>query len=286
MNSRLMVLFAAVAFASGTLAAAPPLVDRSGFKDPALFSRMPGYFLNASNAIREVQFDAFQFRVQKGTKVERQSIEGRKVTYLYNFDASKGTPPASGLQIKRNYQAAALKLGGKVLFDTELYQTTTLVVTKNGKETWAEVNSTGYSYYLIIVERQAMQQDVVANADALKGGIAENGHVEVPGIFFDFNKSDLKPESRPALDEVVKLLQASPALRVWVVGHTDNIGTAEFNVTLSNARAAAVVKALVAAGIDARRLTPHGDGPYAPVATNSTDEGKARNRRVELVAQP
>jgi outer membrane protein OmpA-like peptidoglycan-associated protein len=71
-----------------------------------------------------------------------------------------------------------------------------------------------------------------------------------------------------------------------VVGHTDNVGTAEFNVTLSSARASAVAKALVAAGIDARRLTPHGDGPFAPVATNTTEEGRARNRRVELVAQP
>jgi outer membrane protein OmpA-like peptidoglycan-associated protein len=66
-----------------------------------------------------------------------------------------------------------------------------------------------------------------------------------------------------------------------VVGHTDNVGTAEFNVTLSSARAAAA-----AAGIDPKRLTPHGDGPFAPVAANTTDEGRAKNRRVELVAQP
>jgi outer membrane protein OmpA-like peptidoglycan-associated protein len=70
-----------------------------------------------------------------------------------------------------------------------------------------------------------------------------------------------------------------------VVGHTDNVGTADANVALSNARAASVVKALAAGGIDARRLTPHGDGPFSPVAANTTDEGRARNRRVELVAQ-
>lgn len=85
---------------------------------------------------------------------------------------------------------------------------------------------------------------------------------------------------------MVKLLKGSPALRVWVVGHTDNAGTAEFNVTLSNARAVAVVKALMAAGIDPRRLTAHGNGPFAPVATNTTEEGRAKNRSVELVAQP
>jgi outer membrane protein OmpA-like peptidoglycan-associated protein len=131
-----------------------------------------------------------------------------------------------------------------------------------------------------------MQQDVAANADALKNGLAQNGHVEVPGIYFDFNKSDLKPESKPALDELVKLLQADPSLRVWVVGHTDNVGSAETNLTLSKARAASVIGALTAAGIALARLAPFGNGPYAPVSTNATDEGRAKNRRVELVAQP
>ncbi|MBZ5628087.1 MAG: OmpA family protein [Acidobacteriia bacterium] len=131
-----------------------------------------------------------------------------------------------------------------------------------------------------------MQQDVVANAAAFQSGLKENGHVEVPGIFFDFGKSEIKPESEPALKEVAKLLQSNPALKVWVVGHTDNVGSVDGNMTLSGARAAAVVKALVQKGIDARRLAPHGAGPYAPVASNASDGGRAHNRRVELVAQP
>jgi len=126
----------------------------------------------------------------------------------------------------------------------------------------------------------------VANADALKSGLADVGHVEVPGIFFDFGKADIKPESQPAIDEVVKMLKASPALKVWVVGHTDNVGLGETNVALSNARAAAVVKALVAAGIEPRRLIPEGVGPFSPVASNTTEDGRAKNRRVELVTQP
>jgi outer membrane protein OmpA-like peptidoglycan-associated protein len=116
--------------------------------------------------------------------------------------------------------------------------------------------------------------------------LQENGRVEVPGIFFDFGKSDVKPESEPALKELTAMLQANTALKVWVVGHTDNVGSAESNLTLSGARAAAVVKALAQRGIGANRLAPHGAGPYAPVASNATDEGRARNRRVELVAQP
>jgi OmpA-OmpF porin, OOP family len=118
-------------------------------------------------------------------------------------------------------------------------------------------------------------------------GLAQNGHVEVPGIFFDFAKSDIKPESEPALRAMAKLLQGSAALRVWVVGHTDSVGPADSNVALSEARAAAVVRYLTQKlGIEPRRLSPHGAGPYAPVASNATEDGRARNRHVELVAQP
>ena len=275
--------------ASVAVAQKPPLKDLPNMKDPALFTRMPGYFLAYSSSLKESQFDAHDFTVQKGAKVEKQRIEGHKWIYYYTFDNSTGAVPPSPLQIKRNYQNAALKIGGKVLYEEpgSAYNRITFLIARNGQETWVEFSSGGgMNYYLTIVERQAMQQDVTANADALKNGLAETGHVEIQGIFFDFNKSEIKPESQPALQEVVKLLQGSPALRVWVVGHTDSVGTAEFNVTLSNARALAVVKALAAAGVDFKRLTPHGNGPFAPVAANTTDEGRAKNRRVELVAQP
>jgi OmpA-OmpF porin, OOP family len=289
MSFRACALSIAILAAGIAAAQKKPLQDLPQFKDPVLFTRMPGYFLHYSGSFKESPFDAYDFSVQTGAKPEKQRIEGHKMVYYYTFDDSTGQPHPSPLQIKRNYQNATVKIGGKVVYDPDdrNYYTTTLLIAKGGKETWAEVRSGGgLTYYLTIVERQAMQQDVTANAEALKGGLAENGHVEVPGIFFDFNKAEIKPESKAALDEVVKLLQGSPALRVWVVGHTDNVGTADFNVTLSNARAAAVAKALVQAGVGAGRLTPHGDGPFAPVASNATEEGRAKNRRVELVAQP
>jgi OmpA-OmpF porin, OOP family len=281
------LLLLMTAATANTLAQAP-MSDRPGFKDPALFTRMPDYFLNSPSSFKEWQFDAYEFKVREGEKTVTQRIEGHKVQYYYYFDTSTRKPMPSAIQVKRNYQNAATKLGGKIVFDNDpTYNTTTLLIVKNGQETWAEVKSgNGSTYYLTIVERQAMQQDVAANADALKDGLAQNGHVEVPGIFFDFNKSDLKPESKPALDELVKLLQANPSLRVWVVGHTDNVGSADTNMTLSKARSAAVIAALTAAGIAPARLAPFGNGPYAPVATNATEEGRAKNRRVELVAQP
>lgn len=283
-NVRLQIPSIATAILIVTaLTSAGQTKDVAGSKDPALFTRMPGFTIDE---YREQQFDAYEFTVQKGNSTAKQHVEGHWMHWRYVFNPAAGTPP-SRLQIARNFQNAAQRLGGKTLYDAGPGNdyNSTLLISRNGTDTWVELMPRGTAYYLLIVEVQAMQQDVVANADALKSGLTDTGHAEVPGIFFDTAKSDVKPESQPALQEVVKMLKGSPALKVWVVGHTDNVGTAEANVALSNARAAAVVKALVAAGIDARRLTPHGDGPFAPVAANKTEDGRARNRRVELVAQ-
>jgi OOP family OmpA-OmpF porin len=284
----IVCMAAAIMFPVLTASAAAPMADYAGYKDPALLTRLPNYYLAYATSLKDTQFDYLEFVVKPGGgKDARQRIEGHKTIYFYTFDRAAGNPP-SGLQIKRNYQAAATRIGGKIVYeDDSPYMRTTLRVTRNNQETWAEVYTGGVNYYLTIVERQVMKQDVVANAEAFRGGLAESGHVEVPGIFFDFAKSAIKPESEPALREVAKLLSTNPALRVWVVGHTDNVGSAESNMTLSSPRAAAVVAYLTQKlGTDARRLTPHGPGPYAPLATNNTEEGRARNRRVELVAQP
>jgi outer membrane protein OmpA-like peptidoglycan-associated protein len=258
------------------------LSDYKGYKDLALFTRMPHYFLSDEGSFVDSPFDGVDFTVKSGT----QRVEGHHTKYSYNFDPSAGPNP-SFLQIIRNYQAAARRIGGEVLSDDGARRTT-LRVSKNGTETWVAVEAfnEGRNYELDIIEKQAMVQDVVANAAAFQAGLKENGHVEVPGIFFDFGKSEIKPESDAALAEVVKLLRSNPAMKVWVVGHTDNVGSVDSNLTLSGARAAAVVKALATKGIAAGRMAPHGAGPYAPVASNATEQGRAHNRRVELVAQP
>jgi len=107
--------------------------------------------------------------------------------------------------------------------------------------------------------------------------------VTVEGIFFDTGKSVVKPESKPALDEVEKLLKSNPALELWVVGHTDSVGSVDDNMRLAEARAKAVTAELVNVyGIDAARLHGYGVGPLAPVAGNDAEDGRARNRRVEL----
>jgi OmpA-OmpF porin, OOP family len=268
---------------TGLIFAQAKLADRPGFKDPALFTRMPNYYLIYPDSVAEKQFDGYNFPVKPTT----QRVEGHYFYYKYRYDESSGPIP-SLLQIVRNYQAAASRIGGKVMDGFTDGHETVLMIARGGKETWAHVvpRYGGKEYHLIIVERQLMQQDVTANADALRDGLAQNGHVEVQGIYFDFNKADLKSESKPAVDELTRLLQSNTALRVWVVGHTDNVGSVDFNMALSKARAASVIAALTSAGVASNRLAPFGNGPYAPVATNTTDEGRAKNRRVELVAQP
>jgi outer membrane protein OmpA-like peptidoglycan-associated protein len=141
--------------------------------------------------------------------------------------------------------------------------------------------------YLEIIEPKAMATgQVTVDAKAMQGGLQADGKIALYGIFFDTGKAELKPESKAQLDEMAKLLQGQPTLRVYIVGHTDNQGSLDANVALSQQRAQAVVAALGGTyKVDAKRLQARGVASLAPVATNTTDEGRARNRRVELVVQ-
>jgi outer membrane protein OmpA-like peptidoglycan-associated protein len=129
-----------------------------------------------------------------------------------------------------------------------------------------------------------MGQEMQAGAEAWSKDLAESGHAAVYGIYFDTDKADIKPESEAALKEMAKLLNGNPKLAVFIVGHTDSTGEYQHNLKLSEARANAVVAALTAKhGIAAGRLKAVGAGPIAPVASNRAEEGRAKNRRVELV---
>lgn len=138
-----------------------------------------------------------------------------------------------------------------------------------------------------IVQPQAMETgQVTVDAAAMARGLQADGKMALYGIYFDTGKSELKSESKAQLDEMAKLLQGNAALRVFIVGHTDNQGVLEANLALSRARAQAVVDALVKNHkIDAKRLGAAGVANHAPVASNASEAGRAKNRRVELVVQ-
>ena len=139
----------------------------------------------------------------------------------------------------------------------------------------------------LLAEPAAREQRMeTVSADAMATGLANEGRVALYALFFDTGKSDLKPESAPQLAEMARFLESHPAMRVLVVGHTDNQGALDANLDLSRRRAAAVVAALAREqDVLAARLTAQGIGMAAPVSTNTTDAGRAKNRRVELVQQ-
>jgi outer membrane protein OmpA-like peptidoglycan-associated protein len=136
-----------------------------------------------------------------------------------------------------------------------------------------------------IIEQRAMEDNLIAvDAAAMSAALEAQGRVALYGIFFDHDKDVVKPESRPALEQIAKLLSMRPALKLLVVVHTDSVGDLEYNIALSISRAKAVVGALARDHRVAReRLEAHGVGPLAPAASNQSDAGRAKNRRVELV---
>jgi OOP family OmpA-OmpF porin len=135
----------------------------------------------------------------------------------------------------------------------------------------------------VISSRQADRRMVEIKANDMAKALKDTGKIDIYGIYFDVDKTDLRPESKGTLEEVAKLLKADPSLRLEVAGHTDNTGARAHNSQLSAGRAAAVVDALVAIyGVDRARLRANGYGDGKPVAPNDTDQNRAKNRRVEL----
>jgi len=251
--------------------------DVEGAKDHPLFNRLPDYHIDT---YRESEFDSYgEFVASDGSY---KTVEGRMYYINYYFD--EGTEYKTEAAIKRNYSEAFKKIGGVVEYEdsTNIHMS----LDKGGKVTWVRVQAWngGQGVALTIVEEKAMEQFIVADADALLQEINLTGKAAVYGIYFDTGKAVVKPESGPALDEIAKLLQKNSDMKIYVVGHTDSVGEFDYNMGLSQRRAAAVVEVLVTQhGVDRGRLEPHGVGPLVPASTNKSEDGRSMNRRVELV---
>lgn len=148
--------------------------------------------------------------------------------------------------------------------------------TANGRDIWAYLHGGGDTISIQVGDAGA--QDISKQLD-------QDCHVALYGINFDFNKATLRPDSDPTLQKVLALLKSRADLKLEVQGHTDNVGSDDYNLKLSDARASSVVAWLVSKGIAADRLTAHGYGMRMPIADNGSDEGRAKNRRVELQKQ-
>ena len=280
MSGMIIWLLGSLSLAFGGIALAQE--DFENCKDHPLLTRMPNFFIENC---QESQFDMVKFKDVNGEDID---VEG-KLSHI-DYQIREGFTPPSALQVIRNYENAIEKIGGVRVYqeeDTDLW----MKLDKQGKTFWVRVDSwhgggDGESYGLTIVEKKAMAQEVVADAESLMNDIQTTGHASVYGIYFDFNKADIKPESEPVLKELAKLLHENKGLNLFVVGHTDNVGDIGYNMKLSKARADAVMEELVTKySVSSKRLKAFGVGSLAPVASNQTDDGRARNRRVELVEQ-
>lgn len=258
--------------------------DARGSKDHPLLTRYPG-----SHIVEYVKnFDSVEFAT--GTRAgepERKAVEGDATVITYFHNNADKQP--SALQVIRNYQNAIKGIGGQVAYERLPKDgdggETTLRVATGGKDVWVRLepgifSAPTQSYKLWIVEVAAMQQVVTANK--LLDELNKNGFIALY-INFDTGKWDLKADGRATVAEIVTMLKGAPALKIAIEGHTDNVGQAAANKSLSEKRAQSVMAAIVAGGIDPKRLSAAGVGQERPIADNRSEEGRAKNRRVELV---
>jgi OmpA-OmpF porin, OOP family len=250
--------------------------DANGCKDHPLFNRMSGFHIGRCV---QKEFDSHTFRDAKLNEIQ---VEGRIYTIIYDLDSGAKEP--SRVQILQNYEHAIKKIGGTVL-KSDWDGVSFLKVAKDDKEIWVEVSAyMAYQPHITIVEKSAMTQEIVADAAVFSKDIIETGRTAIYGIYFDTGKTAIKQESAATLVEIAKFLKANATWNIAVVGHTDDTGGIDANMTLSQGRADAVVKALISNyDIDPKTLKGYGVGPLSPVASNRTEEGRAKNRRVELV---
>jgi OOP family OmpA-OmpF porin len=255
--------------------------DAEGCKEHPMFpNRMSNYLL----ADCKTNFDAVDFNLAAGGS-KMITKEGTKTTLRYDFNAESGLAKPSCLQILRNYESAAKKIGGVTAFFNVGEVTAVFKLLKNGREAaWVKIETGGNDnndfYVLTIVELEAMKQEITS--DDILTALNTDGRISLY-INFATGKSDIEPDSQKIIDQISGMLSANPSLKVSVEGHTDNTGTPAGNKALSESRAKAVMNACITKGIDKSRLTAKGWGQDKPVADNATEEGKAQNRRVEIV---
>jgi OOP family OmpA-OmpF porin len=241
--------------------------DVEGSKDHPMFNRLSGFFITD---YQQDEFGSHLFYDENDNEVE---VEGKKTFIKYESEKEVGA-----LKIIRNFSNAIKKIGGKALESSgnRVY----LNIKQGNKETWAEVFAGDYDYDLTIVEKGEVEQEVTANA--ILKELNETGKA-ILYINFDSGKATIKKESMPVVEQIIEMMKQAPEIKISVEGHTDSDGSNESNLKLSEARAKAVVEAITKGGIDASRLSSAGFGEEKPIADNSTEEGKAKNRRVELI---
>jgi outer membrane protein OmpA-like peptidoglycan-associated protein len=313
MRRSIVVSLAFMSLAAPSLLGSAPALAQRG--DVAGSRDFPGIGRFAGSVITGYQvkdFDAARLQAapfKDGKASDARSPEGRVTRIAYRTN-----PGPSILEVSRNFESQLAKAGFETLiacdadpcggipfvesvdalpipqmwidgFDYRYYAGRKV---EGGRETFAAVlvskNNDDIYAQLTVAVVGAIENKMV-DAAAMAKGLGEKGHVALYGIYFDTDKAVIKPESRPTLDEIAKLLRGQPRLNVVIVGHTDSQGAYDYNMDLSRRRAEAIAAELAKSYQIARtRLRTAGVGFLAPVGSNASEDGRALNRRVELVA--
>ncbi|CZZ88799.1 lipoprotein [Bordetella ansorpii] len=294
--------------------------DKEGSKDHPMLTRFTGAQINAYSVQDYDEALLPNQAIADDSQAKLLEVEGKITRIGYRIPGNK-----SALEVYRNYDAALEQGGFEVIFlcksDEQCGNDFQGYVMNSGKVKLTGQGDAvfGGKYYALlakkaigtgdvyvfldimqdesnhytpvyqqVVETRKMEQGQVKalDATAMQKALAQSGKVAIYGVHFDTDRAEIKADSKPALDQMGKLLKDNPALKLYVVGHTDNQGSLEHNRALSQQRADAVVKSLTDQyQVDARRLAAQGVASLAPVGSNDNAEGQAMNRRVELVKQ-
>jgi outer membrane protein OmpA-like peptidoglycan-associated protein len=257
------------------LAVAPPALTilPPGPGDYRLVGHLPNF--TASKPVTR-NFDSMTFEIDDADGPKSVTAEGK--TFVVNYQLKEGLPELSNPELRFNYAEALRRKGAEILHDGGRDVVGRLL--DNGQVVWLRAAVSGASVELSTLEEKPFVPSI--KPAEIQAALQKAGRVALY-VNFDFDKATLRPDAAPVVQQVLDLLKADPSLRLGIEGHTDAMGAADHNRTLSADRAKSFVAALVAAGIAPNRLVPSGFGPDKPITTNDTSEGRAKNRRVELV---
>ncbi len=263
------------------------LVTAKEVKEHPLIRSFPGS-VPAEKMSKYQKFNAYEFYYvnQQTKKREKKQVKGEYYSLLYELRTASGSrvQDMANLEFFENYKAAAIEKGGEIAYE-DRDQLVFTIQRDDGGMTWCRVtlNARMGQQYLVIIDEKGFEKSMTFGPQELKAALDKDGKVLLYGILFDLDKAALKPESVKQLQHIVSLMATYTDLNLEIQGHTDSQGSDDYNMTLSGKRAQTVCTYIELFGIQPDRMLPKGYGETLPVASNDTEDGRSKNRRVELV---
>jgi len=255
-------------------------MDAEGCKDHPFFNRLENYYIDGCKE----NYNEYEFMMGND---KTQILEGTLIDILYTYDGPFGPNLPSKLQVIRNYENAIAKMGGQKVYsrttDDGGWTGATFHLQKDGSEYWLGIydliNNPVDQFTFVLLTVQGMKQEITANEmfEKINSGLPITLYIN-----FETGKSAIKSDSENIVEELYQMMNENPDLKILVEGHTDNVGNKSSNQSLSEKRAASLKTALVTKGISSSKIETVGFGQNQPLADNSTDEGRAKNRRIEI----